>query len=82
MKINPFNSSRFYWIDAGITRTHKVELLKNICGPLKKHNDFIFLSHKYTDNTEIHGFLREGIHKYCNKKFVDRIMKGFFLEEV
>ena len=45
---------------------------------LLKYNKFMFLSHYYIDNTEIHGFLREGVHKYCNKSFVDRIMKGFF----
>jgi hypothetical protein len=45
---------------------------------LLKYDKFIFLSHHYTDNTEIHGFKREGVHKYCNKHFIDRIMKGFF----
>ena len=76
--LNPFNSDRFYWLDAGITKTHKPELLRNMHTGLLKYNKFMFLSHHYTDNTEIHGFKREGVHKYCNKEFVDRIMKGFF----
>ena len=67
-----------YWIDAGITRTHDVKLLKDISPKLEKYDKFIFLSHYYIDNNEIHGFRREGVHRYCNKNFVDRIMKGFF----
>jgi hypothetical protein len=77
-QLNPFNSDRFYWLDAGITKTHRPELLINMHTRLLKYNKFLFLSHHYIDNTEIHGFKREGVHKYCNKSFVDRIMKGFF----
>jgi hypothetical protein len=78
ININPFNTARFYWADAGISRTHDIKLLSNMYDSLLKYNKFMFLSHLYTDNTEIHGFLREGVHKYCNKLFVERIMKGFF----
>lgn len=75
---NPFNSTRFYWVDAGITKNHAVPLLRNMLPDLIKHEKFTFFSHKYTDNTEIHGFLRDGVHRYCGVDFVDRIMKGFF----
>ena len=78
VSMNPFNTTRFYWADAGITRTHDIKLLSNMSGSLLKYNKFLYLSHYYINNTEIHGFLREGVHKYCNKPFVDRIMKGFF----
>jgi hypothetical protein len=78
VSMNPFNTTRFYWADAGITRTHDIKLLRNMSDSLLKYNKFMFLSHYYVDNTEIHGFLREGIYKYCNKSFIDRIMKGFF----
>ena len=71
-------SSRIYWIDAGITQTHNPNLLRTLPQRLQKYNKFVFLSHYYIDNTEIHGFVREGVHKYCKKTFVDRIMKGFF----
>ena len=78
IEINPFHSDRFYWIDAGITKTHYPQLIIDMIPNLYKYNKFIFLSHLYRDNTEIHGFLREGMHKHCNVAFVDRIMKGFF----
>ena len=76
--LNPFNSKQIFWIDAGYTRTHDTNLLRNIEKQLLKYNKFLFLSHSYTTNTEIHGFLRTGMNYFCNKEFVDRIMKGFF----
>jgi hypothetical protein len=75
---NIFHSNRFYWIDAGITKTHDTQLIKSMIPNLLKYNNFLFMSHLYRDNTEIHGFLREGVHKHCNMQFVERIMKGFF----
>jgi hypothetical protein len=75
---NPFNSDKFYWIDAGITKTHDPNLLIQMIPKLLKYDKFLFMSHLYRDNTEIHGFLREGVHKHCNVNFVERIMKGFF----
>jgi hypothetical protein len=75
---NPYNSSRFYWLDAGITKNHDVERLRTMVPNLMKYSKFMFFSHLYTDNTEIHGFLREAAHKYCSVQFIDRIMKGFF----
>jgi hypothetical protein len=78
VEYNPFNSKQFYWLDAGITKNHSVDLLRNMVPDLRKYSKFIFFSHYYVDNTEIHGFLREGVHKYCNMPFIERIMKGFF----
>jgi hypothetical protein len=75
---NPFNTTNFYWLDAGITKNHAVPLLRRMVPDLLKYKKFIFFSHSYTDNTEIHGFLRDGVHRYCGVPFVDRIMKGFF----
>ena len=75
---NPFQSNRFFWIDAGITKTHEPKIIKEMVPKLLNYDKFIFLSHLYRDNTEIHGFLREGVHKHCNVPFVERIMKGFF----
>ena len=76
-KANPFHSSRFYWLDAGLTKNHDVELLRSIVPRLLPYKKFTFMSHYYASNTEIHGFLREGVHRYCGVPFVDRIMKGF-----
>lgn len=78
IEINLFNSSRFYWIDAGITNTHNTQVIKDMVPKLFKYDKFIFLSLLYRSNTEVHGFLREGFHRHCNMPFVDRIMKGFF----
>lgn len=76
--INPYKSKHFYWLDAGITKNHDMLLLRNMLPKLSTYTKFIFFSHLYRDNTEIHGFLREGAHRYCNLPFVERIMKGFF----
>ena len=76
--LNPFSSKKFYWLDAGITKNHDIQSLKSMVPKLLTYNNFIFFSHLYRDNTEIHGFLREGVHKYCGVVFVERIMKGFF----
>jgi hypothetical protein len=58
--LNPFNSTRFYWCDDGLTKTHNVNLLRNMTTSLLKYNKFMFVSHLYRDNTEVHGFLRTG----------------------
>lgn len=76
--LNPFKSNKFFWIDAGYTRTHDTKLLTNFEERLLKYDKFLFLSHKYVTNTEVHGLLRTGMNRFCNKDFVDRIMKGFF----
>jgi hypothetical protein len=76
--LNPFNTTNFYWLDAGITKNHAVPLLRRMVPDLLKYKKFIFFSHYYSDNTEVHGFLRDGIHRYCGVPFVSRIMKGFF----
>jgi hypothetical protein len=78
IKSNPYNSSHFYWLDAGITKNHDIDLLRGMIPKLLPYKKFMFLSLLYRDNTEIHGFLREGVHKYCKMPFVERIMKGFF----
>lgn len=77
-KLNPFKSNKFFWVDAGYTRFHNVELLANFQEKLTKYDKFLFLSHKYVTNSEIHGFLRTGMNSFCNKDFISRIMKGFF----
>ena len=77
-ELNPFKSNKFFWIDAGYTRTHNVKLLADFEKRLSKYNKFLFLSHKYVTNTEVHGFLRTGMNRFCKKDFIGRINKGFF----
>jgi hypothetical protein len=77
-KLNPFNSNKLYWIDAGIIRTHNKNLFNNlelILNPIEK---FLFMTFNYTCNTEIHGFLRSGMNKYCNVDFVNMISRAQF----
>ena len=78
-KINPFNSSRLYWIDAGIIRTHNKMIFNDsldFC--LNQKEKFLFMTFKYTNNTEIHGFLRSGMNQYCNVDFVDMLSRAQF----
>ena len=45
---------------------------------LNQKEKFLFMIFKYTNNTEIHGFLRSGMNKYCNVNFVDRLSRAQF----
>jgi len=73
-----FKAKSVYWIDAGITRTHKTELITNIHLSLSKYNKFLFMRFPYTSNQEIHGFLRSGMNKYCNVNMVNLISRAQF----
>jgi hypothetical protein len=78
-KLNPFNSSRLYWIDAGIIRTHNKMLFNDTFEFfLNQHEKFLFMIFKYINNTEIHGFLRSGMSKHCGVNFVDRLSRAQF----
>ena len=78
-KLNPFNSSRLYWIDAGIIRTHNKMLFNDTLDFFLNQKDkFLFMTFNYTNNTEIHGFLRSGMNKFCNVNFVDRLSRAQF----
>jgi hypothetical protein len=81
---NPFQTSNFFWIDAGITNTvHEGyfwndNVFKNL-PKLTNHLDrFILLSYPYENGSEIHGFERTSMAKYCGNdpKYVCR--GGFF----
>ena len=73
--MNPYNSNNFFWVDCGMTREHDMPVLINIEQNLYKYTKFLFMTQRYIDNTEIHGFLRNGMNKYCNVPFVDKIVK-------
>jgi len=76
--LNPHKSSKFFWVDCGMTREHDINVLKTFESRLDKYSKFLVMTQRYVDNTEIHGFLRTGMNKYCNVSFVDRIVKGPF----
>lgn len=78
-KLNPFNSSKIFWIDAGIIRTHnKLQFNSMLDEVLDKYHRFLFLTFNYNSNTEIHGFIRSGMNKYCNTNFVDKLARAQF----
>ena len=75
---NPFNSERFYWVDAGIIRTHDQAIFTNLEHKLIKYDKFLFLKFKYELNNEIHGFQRFAINKYCNTNNVNYVARAQF----
>ncbi len=81
---NPFDTEYFFWLDAGITSTvhpgyftHD-KVLNNLSTYVESLNQFLFLSYPYTDGTEIHGFDRKEITKYCEVTHVNYVCRGGF----
>ena len=78
-QLNPFKSKKIYWVDAGIIRTHDKLIFENLEEKIKKYNKFLFLKFKYTNNSEIHGFQRFAINKYCNtQNDIDYVARAQF----
>jgi hypothetical protein len=81
---NPFDSSYFYWIDAGITNTVHPGYFThdNVFNKLPIYTDavdaFTFLSYPYEGGNEIHGFPRTNIEKYCGTDYVKYVCRGGF----
>lgn len=79
---NPFNTEYFVWIDAGIANAQchpgyfsKPWLEDRLLPHLDK---FLFLCFPYEGHGEIHGFKRDGMHKFSNTKYVDRVARATF----
>lgn len=79
---NPFDTEYFAWIDAGIANAQchpgyfsKPWLEERLCPHLDK---FLFLCFPYDGHNEIHGFKREGMHKFSKVKYVDRVARATF----
>lgn len=78
---NPFGSSRLAWIDGGITSTvhpgyfTQDRVLERVWSLLDR---FFFVSFPYRESSEIHGFTRPGMQRFCgvDPQFVCR--GGFF----
>jgi hypothetical protein len=75
---NPFNTEYFVWLDAGITNTvYDKYFTDNRCfdNIIPYLDNFLFLSYPYITNTEIHGFSKDKMDEYSNKK-VEYVCRG------
>jgi hypothetical protein len=81
MLLDPFNSEKLYWVDAGITNTVNVgyfthdKVLEKINNTF---NRFTFICFPYETNTEIHGFSIGPMSEYIGKKPNMVARGGFF----
>lgn len=81
---NPFNSTHFYWIDGGITSTVHPGYFSHdgVFEKLEQYSNevdgFVFLSYPYEGNSEVHGFERNKLAKYCYTNFVNYVCRGGF----
>lgn len=83
--INPFNSKYFFWIDGGLTNTVNSgyfthdKVLDNLENYLNSNRtEYMHLTYPYEGNSEIHGFERQAMARYCNTDFVKNISRGGF----
>lgn len=83
--MNPFDSDYFFWIDGGLTSTVSSgyfledKVLDNLENYLTTHNaKYLYLTFPYEGNSEIHGFERTSLAKYCNTDFVRYVARGGF----
>jgi hypothetical protein len=79
--LDRFNSTHFYWIDAGIANTvhpgyfYQDRILNKIVSISEK---FLFIAFPYKTGPEIHGFNREKINELAKTKNVDYVCRGGF----
>ena len=79
---NPFNDEYFVWLDAGIANAqcHPGYFSKDWFEDrlIKKLNKFLFICFPYEGHNEVHGFKRDGLHKFSDTKYVDRVARATF----
>jgi hypothetical protein len=82
---NPFNSKYFYWIDGGLTNTvnkgyfQKDLVLNNLSNFMsQKDAKYVHLAYPYEGSTEIHGFERTAMARYCDTDYVRYVCRGGF----
>tara|TARA_Y100000389_G_scaffold203195_1_gene250854 strand:- start:198 stop:2054 length:1857 start_codon:yes stop_codon:yes gene_type:complete len=77
---DPFESTHFYWLDAGIINTvpstHFKENL-SLDNIIKTTEDWVFLSWPYEAQDEIHGFKFDKMNEYSGRK-VEYVCRGGF----
>lgn len=76
------SSDYYFWIDAGLTSTVRLDQLENIAYlpqyMADKQDKFVFLTYPYEGGEEIHGFWRSALHQYCQKTVTEIPRGGFF----
>jgi len=80
---NPFDSTHFYWIDAGITNTvhpgyfNHDGVFDNLETYSTAHEGMTLLAYPY-DGAEIHGFPTDALSQKCGSKVAKVCRGGFF----
>ena len=68
-KENPFDSSRFYWIDSGVTNSYNItDSISSFQFTKMPSSKFLLTSFPYNTNTEIHGYNIHTMTKLIGKK--------------
>jgi hypothetical protein len=81
---NPFSSTNFFWIDAGIANTvhdgyfYHDKVFDNLPELMNSINKFVFLSYPYSDGEEIHGFNRKKLESISATPHVKYVCRGGF----
>lgn len=79
---NPFDTDYFVWVDAGIAnaQSHPGYFSKEWFEDrlIQKLQKFLFICFPYEGHSEIHGFKREGIHKFSKTNEVNRVARATF----
>ncbi len=80
-KDNPFNTSHFYWLDAGIAQTVHPGYFyhdKVFYNQDALKNEFQFVAFPYFNPNEIHGFKTEGMKELIKTNQVNYVVRGGF----
>lgn len=79
---NHFENEYLFWIDAGLTNTVEIELLKNLSSVdtyMKIIKDkLLFLSFPYETDNEVHGFEASKFAEFCNTDKTKYVCRGGF----
>ncbi|MFN0263225.1 hypothetical protein ACKTEK_05025 [Tepidamorphus sp. 3E244] len=78
---NPFGTNNFVWIDAGITHTVPLELIRAALAgtALKKHlTRFLVLTYPYAANHEVHGFDHGEMARLSGVSRIEWVARGGF----
>lgn len=74
--INYFDSTHYFWLDAGITKIVEPNLLRVVPNIEKIVESFLFICYPFNSTGEVHGFSKSDMSKYCKGNNIDRIAIG------